>query len=218
MLSFFENEENLIGLRENAGEVLERAFEFSHHQVKQAFRQQSEEEGWNVEEMEGGYLVKSRILRGKQCIHGGTTASIAVILNNRYLVCAHVGDSDLMLGGIIPNVMQSTFSLDQVNPTEIASRTGAEVSTYKALNLTADHSALNPNEYRRVRETRPDPNNPGKPELKFVYDTPNHQKVFLSPFPSLLRQWTHFFFFFFFKFQFSPFVQMYLLRQKAVIF
>ena len=56
--------------------------------------------GWYVEESEGGYLTKRR--RADQpwtCVYGGTTATVVVLVDGRFLINAHVGDSSAMLGG-----------------------------------------------------------------------------------------------------------------------
>ena len=54
---------------------------------------------FNLDSMEGGVLVYSSPMTGFRLVEFGTTASLAIV-ENGYIVVAHVGDSDVIVGSM----------------------------------------------------------------------------------------------------------------------
>jgi len=66
----------------------------------QAFREHYQKNGWIVTDTSEGYLTRKRASNGAAiCIHGGTTGTVVVVLDGRYVIVANVGDSSLLLCG-----------------------------------------------------------------------------------------------------------------------
>ena len=81
--------------------TLEAAFKTAHAAIEHAFRSQYEEQGWTVDRAQEGYLVRTRARSTvPMCIHGGTTATVVVLLDGVRLVVANVGDSTAIMAGV----------------------------------------------------------------------------------------------------------------------
>lgn len=98
-------------LRENPKKTFCKLFEIAHEKIKEVFKQTVEEDDeWNIYESNEGYLVKQsrhpiQTANGfyqqfEINVHGGTTATLAVILNSERLLIANVGDSTALFGGV----------------------------------------------------------------------------------------------------------------------
>ena len=124
----------------------------------------------------GGFLVnRARQGAAWNCVHGGTTASVVVVLDGALLISANVGDSTAMTCNLGPSMVPSTlFTTYPPEPVhDEPSNTGA--ATYHV--LSAEHSPETPSEYVRMREQRPCPNRGGNfSEMLFVYDAPSYSK------------------------------------------
>ena len=145
--------EVLAELRVSPKAVFVRLFAEAHDHIRKAFSDKYVAAGWEVAVTPEGYLTKRQGPNSPwSCTHGGTTATVCVLLDKWRLVVANVGDSTALWGGI--------------------GETGEPV--YKE--LSAEHSPEAPSEFRRVRAFRPSPQSPTLPEMRFVYDAPSFSK------------------------------------------
>ena len=96
----------LAALRESPQPVLEAAFARAHGAIEAAFTAHYEEQGWMVGRCSDGFLTRCRASegggapRGFMCVHGGTTATVVVVLDGHRVVSANVGDSTALLCGL----------------------------------------------------------------------------------------------------------------------
>jgi serine/threonine protein phosphatase PrpC len=150
-------------LRENSEEVLVEVFKKGHIAIREAFRQKYVATGWEVQDTEDGFLIKRQAPnQAWTCTHGGTTATVVVILDGWRMIVANVGDSTALWGGI-----------------------DAEAQTLHR-ELSAEHSPESVEEFERVRKFRPaDGHAPAPtgplPEMRFVYDAPSFSKSQCPP-------------------------------------
>jgi hypothetical protein len=101
--------EVLAAIRANPAPVLTAAFAKAHRAIERTFAAHYEAQGWVVERSPDGYLTRSRPRGsaggsgaggGVMCVHGGTTATVAIVLDGRRVVTANVGDSTALLVGL----------------------------------------------------------------------------------------------------------------------
>ena len=127
----------------------------AHAAIKRTFRKKYEDAGWQVEERPEGYLVKRPNKQAPwTCTHGGTTATVVVILDGRTMIVSNVGDSTALWGG----------------------KTSGGQLAFKE--LSAEHSPESVDEYVRCLRTHPEAtatdgngvDHPAVPQLRFVYD------------------------------------------------
>ena len=142
----------------------------------QAFVAHYETRGVECKVEAGGFIVKrNRSNMGWSCVHGGSTASVAIILDGELLISANVGDSTALMCGlgnsIKPFSLYSSFEPESCEA-DPGNTGGASYSV-----LSAEHSPETPSEYVRMREFRPCPQR-GKhhSEMLFVYDAPSYSK------------------------------------------
>lgn len=149
-------------------EIINALFEVAHDRIKQEFRQKVEENSdCTVNETPEGYLIKRQRVRGQgrgeydqifeTNVHGGTTATLVVILNSRRLIVANVGDSTALFGG--------RDSSGKVSFKELSAEHSPESSTEFTRVKACDHVASvqkdESNSLDFARETK---------SLRFVYD------------------------------------------------
>lgn len=179
-------------LRVNPKSTLETAFANAHRAIESALRNYYESTGWIIMRHKDGYYLRSRGPFGPlACIHGGTTATILVLLDGRRLIVANVGDSTALICGLSPNHMRSIDTwtpLPQFVQSEVpytpfvppSSNVMNIPPTYDPLptdirnvyaEITTDHSPENLNEYFRIAQFRSHPMMPNVPELQFIYDS-----------------------------------------------
>lgn len=153
-------------LRENPMDELTRLFKRAHEDIRDAFRQKYSLAGWEVQDTPDGYLIKRQnATQAWTCTHGGTTATVVVLLDGWRMIVANVGDSTALWGGI-----------DQEGRTIHRE-------------LSAEHSPESVEEFNRVREIRPMEHTEGSalplggpsPEMRFVYDAPSFSKSQCPP-------------------------------------
>lgn len=160
--------EVLNALSQNPKKVFDEIFEGAHQYIKDVFRKHVEDLGdWDVVESQQGYLMK-RQKPGIQHlannfyqlfetnVHGGSTATVVVILNSKRLLVANVGDSTAVIG-----------ALD---------------SSGKVLfkELSSEHSPESLDEFKRVKKcTKPDVSllSNDKSTLRFVYDVIENSQI-----------------------------------------
>jgi len=114
--------ENIQYLVENTEECLNSAYSFTDKEIKNALERKYQNENKNVKRVDG-YLTTGT--NYPSLISGGTTCTIAVIIDNIHLYISNVGDSDAI---IISNTNNNISS-------EI---------------ITGDHSPDNIDEFKRV--------------------------------------------------------------------
>lgn len=199
-------------LRADPLPVLTLTFARAHKAIEDAFRKHYEELGWLVERAPEGYLTRMNKNRTGplMCIHGGTTATVLIILDGRRVVVANVGDSTAIISGLgsttgnlqnitdwtpmpphIPVAAAATGAARSAGSDGSAASTAisplppvvpvpAEV-TSSYMELSADHSPESHSEFQRMHAFRPHSTLPHHPELLFVYDTLTSSKLSCPP-------------------------------------
>lgn len=141
---------------------------------------------------EGYLLVRHPRSSTWSCVHGGTTATVCVLLDGRWLYTANVGDSTALMAGW-PVCLLSGNALDGLAAGAGAgAQTGAgaaatdstptgPTAAWEPVSLSVDHSPESASEFERVRAFRRARNDPQRPELKFVYDSLEPRPKFSCP-------------------------------------
>ena len=89
-----------------AYDCLVNAHAVAHFAIKAAFRDKLEQQGLEVQEGEGGYLMKKRPGdRDWSCVHGGSSCSVVAIVGSKCYI-ANVGDSSGILCGYHKSYVQ----------------------------------------------------------------------------------------------------------------
>lgn len=147
-------------LRNNSEEFLIVVFRKAHEAIREAFRQRYQASGWEVQDTEENFLIKRQsAAQPWTCTHGGTTATVVIVLDGWRMIVANVGDSTALWGGI-----------DQ------------EAQTLHR-ELSAEHSPESIEEFERVRKFKALESDPSGsyPEMRFVYDAPSFSKSQCPP-------------------------------------
>jgi serine/threonine protein phosphatase PrpC len=150
-------------LRVQSEQVMVDVFKRAHEAIREAFRQRYLSTGWEVQDTDDGYLIKRQSSsQAWTCTHGGTTATVVVILDGWRMIVANVGDSTALWGGI-----------------------DAEAQTLHR-ELSAEHSPESVEEFERVRRFRAIEGEGNQitgpiPEMRFVYDAPSFSKSQCPP-------------------------------------
>jgi len=93
--------DTLARLRADPKSTLEQVFRTAHLAIESAFAAHYEEQGWIVSKAPEGYLVRTKVRGGAPvCVHGGTTATVVVMLDGRRLIISNVGDSTAIMVGL----------------------------------------------------------------------------------------------------------------------
>jgi serine/threonine protein phosphatase PrpC len=121
--------ENIQLLVENTQECLNRAYSFTNEEIRNALKENYEKENKIVQEV-NGYLTTGT--NYPSLISGGTTCTIAVIIDNIHLYISNVGDSDAI----------------------IISKSNNNISSEV---ITGNHSPENIDEFERVINNFPNP-------------------------------------------------------------
>jgi serine/threonine protein phosphatase PrpC len=196
-------------LRADPLPILTLTFANAHKAIEEAFRKHYEELGWLVERAREGYLTRMNKNRTGplMCIHGGTTATVLVVLDGRRIVVANVGDSTAIIAGLgTAGALHSVKEWTPMPPHKPAGGSApagaarslssgpesapaplpvtvavpdAVASSY--MELSADHSPESHTEFQRMQTFRPHGTLPHHPELLFVYDTLTSSKLSCPP-------------------------------------
>jgi len=149
-------------VRMNPEHVLVDVFKRAHDAIREAFRKRYESTGWEVQDTDEGFLIKRQNpTQPWSCTHGGTTATLVIILDGWRMIVANVGDSTALWGGI--DLEAQTLHRE----------------------LSAEHSPESVEEFERVRKFKAlvghdNPSGP-IPEMRFVYDAPSFSKSQCPP-------------------------------------
>jgi hypothetical protein len=124
----------------------------------------------------GGFIVKRcRPNSSWNCVHGGTTVSVVVILNGSIMISANVGDSTALVCNLGSSMVPATLFTSYVPEDVMLEPSNKGNNTYTV--ISAEHSPETPSEYTRMRQFRPCPQRGGKfSEMLFVYDAPSYSK------------------------------------------
>jgi serine/threonine protein phosphatase PrpC len=134
--------ETLARLRLNPKSTLDAAFATAHKAIESHFAQSYESQGWIVTRAPEGYLLRSKpgSSGNPLCVHGGTTATVLIVLDGRRLVVSNVGDSTAIIAGLgiagmlrpieewVPSSAGSPIKVD-LPPSQISPATGGAGAT-----------------------------------------------------------------------------------------
>jgi len=168
---YFTAPQTILNLRKDAEGTMELGFSKAHEAVRESFLKYYKERGLVTKVEEGGFIVKRHPSSSIwHCVHGGSTASVVIILDRRILISANVGDSTTLLCGLGKNLHETQACLYKSADPELVNDNANE-KKYDCSVLTSDHGPENPNEFYRMRQVRPCPVR-GKQysEMIFVYD------------------------------------------------
>jgi len=193
----------LLRMETDPKSVFDTAFRNAHLAIETAFRKYYENAGWHVERAADGYLIRTKQANSApMCVHGGTTATIAVILQGRRLIVANVGDSTAIIcglgtAGVLRHIDEwtnlstnnnnslstSSSSSSSSTSSPLSSTSASTVGSIPAncfssyMEVSADHSPESESEFLRMHKYRPHSTIRGVPELMFVYDTLTASKL-----------------------------------------
>jgi serine/threonine protein phosphatase PrpC len=169
--------EGMKRMAANPQETITECFGIAHSAIRDSFVKHYEAAGMETVCEKEGYVTKRRPhMLSWTCAHGGTTASIIVILNGRRMIIGNVGDSTAMLcgaGDIRSKCSSSTYPIE--NDLEAS---GADTAAKESFTtLSAEHSPESEAEFRRMRTSKPCPKRGNQSEMVFVYDSPSLSKL-----------------------------------------
>ncbi|OQR81587.1 hypothetical protein THRCLA_11598 [Thraustotheca clavata] len=151
---------------------LRRLFGACHEHIYATFKTYFEAQGALMKEEQVNGDVKFLLRRkGRMqpylCVHGGTTATIVLILNGTRVITANVGDSTALLAGTSVDSMQILSEAHQA-PQYCSHLNTSESnnSTIPFVLLSGDHSPESLSEYERMQVSHD-----GK--MQFLYDSSN---------------------------------------------
>ena len=180
-------EANYRELKSSPYNCIVKAHIVAHSAIKNGFKTELVQQGYDVFESPEGYLLKSKKgLQQWSCVHGGSTCSICALIDG-VLFTANVGDSSGLLCCAKPLLSKSDISIvgdaavpDSTRKKYFRSITMDDSDDWRkshCLVVTAEHSPENPYEFLRLRDFRPRVGCVEQPSLNIVYDTPAHEKA-----------------------------------------
>jgi len=185
-LEELNDKETFALIRKDPTRAFKAMFARVHRAIWDKFEEHYKKNGWNIQ-TSGNIMMKKREYGSWSCVHGGTTASLIVILDSHKVYVANVGDSSVVMGPQHVKVRPATFFCDRdgddddddmtkkkKDEAEMEEEKGSGV--FSALEITANHSPESPAEYHRIRLFRPKPDDSTRPALRFVYDSLNYSK------------------------------------------
>jgi len=174
--------ENLLLLKSNPVETIRTAYIRAHENIKQNLKDAYIKEGYTVIETPDGYLIKRKsIYIPWSCIHGGSTCTIIIIVDN-IMYISNVGDSSALLYSVDPELDENDiqYITDCAYPTKFINDNivSSDLKKSDTIKLTSDHSPENIREFYRIRDHYPNPREPLKPYLQFIYDKYGYPKCY----------------------------------------
>ena len=151
--------ENILLLLENTSECLNIAYYLTNEEIKKSLKEKTIKENKNIKEVDG-YLTSGYNIYSQSLIYGGTTCTIAVIIDNIHMYVSNVGDSDAILF-TTSNISSKVITDVKDDATNIQINQDENISNIHI--CSGNHSAENINEFDRVR-------NNFNPSLNFEYD------------------------------------------------
>jgi serine/threonine protein phosphatase PrpC len=151
--------ENLLLLLENTPECLNIVYTLINEEIRKSLKEKTLKENRIVEEVDG-YLTSGYNSYSHSLISGGTTCTIAVIIDNIHMYVSNVGDSDAILftTSNISSKVITDVKDDAINFQIVQNENISNVHV-----CTGNHSAENIHEFDRVRKNF-------TPYLIFEYD------------------------------------------------
>lgn len=162
----FENGNFFERLEKDCKAVLEDLYRNAHDQLKVAFMEYYRKNGYLVKQVEAksegaSYLVKKNKHNfNYSCVHGGTTATVVIILNGKRMIVSNVGDSTALLGGVRTNL--------ELKKRFYTCKNGSKREMERYALLSAEHSPESVSEFRRVY---PSVESLNMDKMVFLYDT-----------------------------------------------
>lgn len=151
--------ENILLLLENTPECLNIAYSLTNDEIRNALKEKTLKENRIVKEVDG-YLTSGYNSYSQSLIYGGTTCTIAVIIDNIHMYVSNVGDSDAIL---FTTSNSSSKVITDVKDDAINFQINYDENISNIHIITGNHSAENINEFIRVTENCND-------SLRFEYD------------------------------------------------
>ena len=151
--------ENILLLLENTPECLNIAYSLTNDEIRNALKEKTLKENRIVKEVDG-YLTSGYNSYSQSLIYGGTTCTIAVIIDNIHTYVSNVGDSDAIL---FTTSNSSSKVITDVKDDAINFQINYDENISNIHIITGNHSAENINEFIRVTENCND-------SLRFEYD------------------------------------------------
>ena len=106
-----------LQLKLNPYECLVRAHEVAHFGIKEAFKQELGNQGFEVSEVDGYLMKRKGATQSWACVHGGSSCSICAIVDD-LLYIANVGDSSGTLCSLHP--VLSRIDVQQLGDSALA--------------------------------------------------------------------------------------------------
>lgn len=151
--------ENILLLLENTPECLNIAYSLTNDEIRNSLKEKTLKENRIVKEVDG-YLTSGYNSYSQSLIYGGTTCTIAVIIDNIHTYVSNVGDSDAIL---FTTSNSSSKVITDVKDDAINFQINYDENISNIHIITGNHSAENINEFIRVTENC-------KNSLRFEYD------------------------------------------------
>lgn len=144
-----QDKETFACIRKDPVRAFKAMFARVHRAIWIEFEAHYKKNGWNVR-TEGNIMMKKKDFGSWTCVHGGTTASIVVILDSHKVYVANVGDSSLVIGPRSVKIRSAEYFCDAFEKTKMDEDKDHVVSkpgVFSAEEITANHSPEEPNEY-----------------------------------------------------------------------
>jgi serine/threonine protein phosphatase PrpC len=167
-------------LVENAVAFLEFAYDHIHEQIRDRLSEKLTNEGYESTVDENGVILMRKDIHADfTVLKGGSTFSIVLILEKKMYI-ANVGDSTGLLCCKHPILKNSLFNYekDAADPTKSVYYDPSHDKPSNFIELTCDHSPENITEYLRMRNFKKFEENHNHAEVLCVYDKPGKYKPY----------------------------------------
>ena len=153
-LEEFEDKETFALIRKDPLRAFKAMFARVHRAIWDEFEIHYKKKGWNVRGLKN-IMMKKRDVGSWTCVHGGTTASIIVILDSHKVYVANVGDSSVVMGPQRVKTRPATYFSNGKDDDDDENLGDGEkeekgAAVFSAKEITANHSPEEPSEYHRI--------------------------------------------------------------------